>query len=85
MIKGNFVWDVPSAAGEAAVELLCFSVHCRPHNLNLFIIPRLRTSGWRKQLLKCCDIILTINPIYAFWPPKMHEPLIMGILTFVAS
>jgi len=79
MIKGNFVWDVPPAAGEVAVELLCSSVHCRPHNLHLFIIPRLCTGEWRKQLMKCCDVFLTIDPIYEFWPPAMHEPLIMGI------
>jgi len=77
MIKGNFVWDVPPAAGESAVELLCSSVHCRPHNLHLFIVPRLCTGELRKQLMKCCDVLLTINPIYGFWPPDMHELLIM--------
>ena len=58
--EGNFVWDVPPSAGETAVEQLCSHTHGRPEAMHIFLIPRLCTSHWRKQLLKCCDLVLTL-------------------------
>ena len=79
MKKGAFLWDVAPAAGEAAVEQLCIHVHGRPENTHLFIIPRLCTCHWRKQLGKACDILLNIEPIHDFWNKDMHEPFVLGI------
>ena len=74
----NFVWDVPPAAGEAAVKMLCSIVHCRPHNLHFLLFPFVHREmeDTTNEVLRC---ILTIYPIYGFWPPEMHEPLIMRI------
>jgi hypothetical protein len=77
--EGNFVWDVPPAAGEFAMQQLGEHTHIRPEGMHLFIIPRLCTSHWRKQLLKCCDLVLTIQMNESFWPRQSHEPLLMGI------
>ena len=79
MEKGNFMWMVAPAAGDAAVEQLCAHIHGRPENTHLFVIPRLCTSHYRKQLLKACDIVLTIDCIHDFWNKDMHEPLLLGI------
>ena len=79
MMVGSFVWDVPPAAGEAAVEQLCSHVHGRPNGTHIFLIPRLCTSHWRKQLGKVCDLIITLQPKHEFWNASMHEPLMMGI------
>ena len=79
MKKGNFLWDVPPGAGEVAVEQLCAHTHGRPESHHIFIIPRLCTCHWRKQLLKACDVVLTIQPKFPFWPTHMHEPLLVGI------
>jgi hypothetical protein len=77
--KGNFVWDVPPSAGETAVEQLCSHTHGRPEGFHIFLTPRLCTSHWRKQLLKCCDFVLTLPFDNRFWPNSAHEPLLMGI------
>ena len=79
MEPGNFLWMVPPGAGEAAVEQLCAHIHGRPESQHLFIIPRLCTCHWRKQLLKACDVVLTIQPTFEFWSSNMHEPLLVGV------
>ena len=79
MEKGNFLWDVPPGGGEVAVEQLCAHTHGRPESHHIFLIPRLCTCHWRKQLLKVCDVVLTIQPKFPFWPSNMHEPLLVGI------
>jgi hypothetical protein len=76
---GNFVWDVAPAAGEQALHQLTEHTHIRPEGMHLFLIPRLCTSHWRKQLLKCCDLVLTLQFNDAFWPRQSHEPLLLGI------
>ena len=79
MYKGNMLWDVAPGAGETAVEQLCAHTHGRPESQHIFLIPRLCTCGWRKQLLKACDVVFTIQPNFEFWPSHMHEPLLVGI------
>ena len=79
MQVGSFLWDVPPAAGDAAVEQLCGHIHGRPENTHIFLIPRLCTSRWRKQLSKAMDIVLTVDACYDFWGRNMHEPLMLGI------
>lgn len=75
---GNFLWNVPPAAGEVAVEQLCTHRHRRPDSMHVFIIPRLYTSQFRKQLLKVADLELVIQPDHAFWTKEMHEPLLIA-------
>ena len=66
MKVGQYLWNVAPAAGEAAVEQLGSHIHGRPENTHIFLIPRLCTCHWRKQLGKICDIVLTIEPIHKF-------------------
>lgn len=77
--KGSFLWNVAPTAGEAAVEQLCAHVHAQPYANHIFVIPRLCTSHWRKQLLKVCDCVVTVQVGSCFWPSDMHEPLILGL------
>ena len=79
MERGSFLWMVPPAAGSVAVEQLCTHVHGVPDSLHVFIIPRLCTSMWRKQLGKCADFMLTIDVGHSFWHKGMHEPLLLAI------
>ena len=79
MDRGNFLWMVAPGAGEVAVEQLCVHIHGRPDTHHIFVIPHLCTCSWRKQLLKACDVVLTIQPNFDFWSSNMHEPLIIGI------
>ena len=76
---GNFLWMVAPGAGEVAVEQLCSHIHGRPETNHIFVIPRLCTCSWRKQLLKACNVVITIQPKFIFWNTNMHEPLLIGI------
>ena len=76
---GNYLWNVPPAAGAEVVELLCGHKHRRPDSMHIFLIPRLCTSRWRKQLLKVSDVDLYILPVHDFWSAEMHEPLLIVI------
>ena len=79
MEVGNFLWNVAPGAGESAVEQLCSHTQGRPESQHIFLIPRLCTCHFRKQLLKACDLVLTIQPKFDFWKANMHEPLLIGI------
>jgi len=74
---GNFRWNVPPTAGAEVVELLCGHKHPRPESMHIFLIPRLCTSKWHKQLLKVIDVEFYISPQHPFWEAGMHEPLLM--------
>jgi len=75
---GNFLWNVPPAAGTEVVEMLCGHKHRRPDSMHIFLIPRLCTSKWRKQLLKVVDVEFYISPQHSFWEAEMHEPLLIA-------
>jgi len=75
---GNFLWNVPLAGGAEVVELLCGHKHRRPDSMHIFLIPRLCTSKWRKQLLKVIDVEFYISPQHPFWEAEMHEPLLIA-------
>jgi hypothetical protein len=77
MLSGNFLWNIPPAAGQAAIEQLCTHVHGRPDSCHIVLIPRLCTSMWRKQAGKCVDLILNVQPGEEFWNAEMHEPLLI--------
>ena len=79
MTVGNFLWNIPPAAGASAVEQLCSHIHGRPESTHIFVIPRLCTNLWRKQLRKACDALFVIQPKFEFWGESCHEPLLIGI------
>lgn len=58
-----------------------------PNAPHLFVVPRLMTYLWRKQLMKIIDSFLYVKPgSKYFWPHEMHEPLLIGfVLPFSRS
>eukprot|EP00956_Cyclotella_meneghiniana_P028890 scaffold68504_cov17-Cyclotella_meneghiniana.AAC.1 len=52
----------------------------RPHLPHVFVVPRLMTGMWRKQLSKDADVVFTVESGPAFWPKHMHEPLLVLIV-----
>jgi hypothetical protein len=78
MKSGNFIWNVPPAAGQVAVEQLCTHVHGRPDTCHIMVIPRLCTAMWRKQLNKVADLIIQVQPNEEFWGSAQHEPLLIA-------
>ena len=77
--KQTHIWDIPPAAGDAAVEELRKARLKRQNSTHVFLIPKLFTHLWQKQLLKACDILIKIPPGHPFWSHDQFEPLFIGI------
>jgi len=76
------LWTPPPAAAAVAVEQLSFSRLKRPQLAHVFVVPRLITYLWRKQLFKLADLVFTLPVGFRedVWPVTMYEPLIVGVL-----
>jgi hypothetical protein len=70
----------PPAAMTTVVELFAEDRLAHPFVPHVFLIPRLMTHLWRNTLGKDTDLTLNIPPCFDFWPPEMHEPLILMIV-----
>ena len=51
-----------------------------PHIPHVFVVPRLMTHLWRKQLGKDANLMFHVKPGACFWPKSMHEPLYVAIV-----
>ena len=74
------LWLPPPAAMETVVELFNEDHLAHPHIPHVFVVPRLMTHLWRKQLSKDADVLFTVKSGSSFWPCSMHEPLIVLIV-----
>jgi hypothetical protein len=77
---GQFVWTPPPYAADVVVAELRKSRLKREQHLHAFVCPRLCAPMWRRHFFKAADSVIEIPPGFAFWPARMHEPLIIGIL-----
>ena len=75
---GTYVWSPPPAACNVAIEELRKSRIKRQDSTHIFLVPRLMTPLWLKQLYKCCDLILEIPPSCEYWNTNMYEPCVIG-------
>ena len=77
---GTYVWNLPPAAAEAALEELWKArIKCQD-SLHVVLVPRLLTPMWQKQLFKASDLFLWIPPGLPFWPSNMFEPCCLALL-----
>ena len=51
-----------------------------PQNPHVFVVPRLMTHLWRKNLGKDADVMFTVAPAGHFWERTQHEPLIVAVV-----
>ena len=77
---GNFIWNVPSAAAQAAVDQLCEAKLARPEVSHCFVVPTVMTPHWRKKLGKIADIVATVPAGNDVWPRECHEPLTIALI-----
>ena len=77
---GSFIWAPPPAAAGIAVEQLRKSRHKSTESTHVFVVPRLFTTEWRKQLHKVADIVLNVPAGHPAWPSTMFEPLTIAIV-----
>ena len=79
LLKGCFVWAPPPAAADVALEQLRIARIKRQDSTHVFVVPRLLTPKWLKQLWKACDIVLSVPAGTLGWETNMFEPVLIGI------
>jgi hypothetical protein len=79
-LKTARLWLVAPAVMETALELFCEDRMAHPQWPHVFVIPRLMTHMWRKDLGKDADVLFTIPAGANFWASGQFEPLIVAIV-----
>ena len=79
-LKAARLWLVPPAVMETALELFCDDRMAHPQWPHVFVIPRLMTHRWRKDLGKDADVLFTVPAGGNFWASGQFEPLIVAIV-----
>jgi len=79
-LKAARLWMLPPAAMEVALELLTEDRLAHPHWPHVFLVPRLMTHLWRRDLGKEADILFNIPAGVPFWGARQYEPLTVAIL-----
>jgi hypothetical protein len=79
-LKAARLWMLAPAAMEVALELLCEDRLAHPQWPHVFVVPRLMTHLWRKDLMKYSDLLFTVPAQVPFWTSGQFEPLIVAII-----
>ena len=79
-LKTARLWLVAPAVMETALELFCEDRMAHPQWPHVFVIPRLMTHMWRKDLGKDADVLFTVPAGANFWASGQFEPLIVAIV-----
>jgi hypothetical protein len=74
------LWVLPPAVMTTALELFSDDCLAHPHWPHVFVVPRLMTHLWRKDLGKDADILFTVPAGVTFWGGNQFEPLIVTIV-----
>ena len=62
------------------MEVFKEDIMARPRHAHVFVVPRLMTYLWRKQLGNDADVFMTITVRDHFWEKHQHKPLILAIV-----
>jgi hypothetical protein len=74
------LWVMAPAVMEMALELFGDDRLAHPRWPHVFVIPRLMTHMWRKNLGKDADVFFTVPVGIPFWMAGQFEPLIVAII-----
>ena len=78
---GIRVWTPPPAAGQHCIEQLRKARLKRTSSTQVFVVPRIFTSVWRKQLYRVADVVVELPFEDGIWAKELqHEPLTLAFL-----
>ena len=78
--KAARLWMLPPAAMEVAIEILWEDKLAHPQWPHVFVVPRLMTHMWRRNLGKSADVLFLVPAGVPFWGSSQFEPLIIAIV-----
>ncbi len=79
-LKAARLWMLPPAAMEVALELLTEDQIAHPQWPHVFLVPRLMTHLWWRDLGKEAGIFFNVPAGVPFWGAQQYEPLTVAIL-----
>ena len=75
----TWVWNLPPAAAIYALEELSMARLKREDRLSaVVLVPFLLSPEWFRRFSRLVDVYFFVRPGAPFWPPGMHEPLLIG-------
>ena len=78
--KGTFMWAPLPCTADVVVEEVRKARHKRQESKYLFVVPRLMSLLWWKQLYKAADLVVTIPCGHPAWPSYMYELLTVAFV-----
>jgi hypothetical protein len=79
-LKAARLWVMPPMVMEVVLELLCENCLAHPQWPHVFVVLRLMTHLWRKDLMKNGDLLFTVLVQVPFWTSGQFEPLIVAVI-----
>ena len=79
-VDGARLWMPPPAAMETVMEMFNEDRLAHPTAPHVFVVPRLMTYLWRKDLGKDADVLFTVQTGVPFWTSNQFEPLLVAIV-----
>lgn len=78
---GTFIWTPPPAAGLVAIEQLRRARVKRELSTHVFVLPRLMSAEWMKQVYKVSDLCIELPFDDTLWKKDTHhEPLFIAFV-----
>ena len=77
--SSTYVWDLSPGSTDAALEELRKARIKRQQSTHVVLVPQLFSHLWKRQMLKCCDLVIQIPAGQMFWSHDQFEPLTLGI------
>ena len=79
-VDGARLWMLPPAAMEVALEVFNEDRIAHPQFPHVFVVPRLMTHMWRKDLKKDADVQFYVQTGVPFWQSHQFEPLLVALV-----
>ena len=76
----TYLWSPPPFAADVAISELRKARIKRQTSSHIFVVPRLCSPLWLKQVYKAADLVFELPPGSLLWSLDMHEPLLIAIV-----
>ena len=76
----SYLWAPPPFAADVAISELRKARIKRQTSSHVFVVPKLCSPLWIKQLFKAADLVFEIPSGQPFWDRSVHEPLLIAIV-----
>ncbi|KAI2511896.1 hypothetical protein MHU86_2412 [Fragilaria crotonensis] len=75
-----YLWTPPPFAADIAIAELRKARIRRQTSTHVFVVPRLCSPLWMKQVFKAADFVFEVPAGHSYWDCDMHEPVLIAIM-----